>query len=100
MTEEKICPIMSRPNQMDILGLSQVRIWDSEDQMKEYGMTPINGIPYRDLFPCLKEKCMAWEPPHDICTDTPCEAFQGDPEGYDCKKCSSGYCRLVDWELP
>ena len=56
---EKVCPIMSRPRQGDVQ-FGNVPLWSSEDEMRKYGYAVINGYPFSDIVPCLKEKCMAW----------------------------------------
>lgn len=63
MTEEKVCPIMSRPSQGNMTKMySSEPLYESEDEMKKYGWTPIDGKPYSDVVHCLREKCMAFCP--------------------------------------
>jgi len=67
MTDEKICPIMSRPSQGNMTKLySSEPLYESEEEMKKYGWTPINGKPYSDVVPCLRERCTAWVPQQTI----------------------------------
>jgi hypothetical protein len=55
MSEQKICPIMSRPLQ------GPNYAFDSEDKMIEENWYPVDGAPWENVFPCQREKCMAWE---------------------------------------
>ena len=78
MTDEKICPIMSRP-------VSVVLYKES-------------GIVRESFIPCQREKCMAWEKGDD-CLKDPCPKpdaeFSGDP----CKGCEhhvTGWCVLIE----
>jgi hypothetical protein len=54
MTENKICPIMSKPDQTDKEG------FESEQEMKNLGWYPSHGHPWGNVFPCQNNKCMAW----------------------------------------
>ena len=56
MTEEKICPVMSRPKDGDSI--------ETPDDMKECvsrGWTIINNVPWGNIFYCQRERCMAWK---------------------------------------
>jgi hypothetical protein len=104
MTEGKICPIMSKPKQGDIIfGKTKESLYDSETEMKQYGWTPIDGTPWSEIFPCLQEKCMAWIPECQLVDpkykDAPGDCMDQIP-GKRCKKqyridCQ-GYCKLIE----
>jgi hypothetical protein len=54
VTEKKICPTMSRPLQ------GPNHVFDSEDKMIEANWYPVDGVAWENVFPCQREKCMAW----------------------------------------
>ena len=41
------------------------KLFKDEGEMRDLGWRPINGIPYGDIIPCLKDLCMAWIPDKD-----------------------------------
>ena len=54
----KICPILSKPSQGDILSFGgDTHLWESEEEMRRHGWTPINGIPFSGIIHCLGEDC-------------------------------------------
>lgn len=55
MTENKICPIMSRPKDCD-------PIYDDKDRslVEKNGFYIIDDVPWENVFLCQREKCMAW----------------------------------------
>lgn len=57
MEENKICPIMSRPCDED-----PIRDDGDRKVCEDNGFTIIEKIPWRNIFPCVQEKCMAWVP--------------------------------------
>jgi hypothetical protein len=103
MTNEKICPIMSCPSQGNSVKLySDKPLFESEDEMKKYGWTPLNGKPYGDVVLCQRDKCMSWE------TTSACCDGEGD-ECDDCEDCydeyqpdckhyvvEAGFCKLIE----
>jgi len=103
MTQEKICPIMSRPSQGNSVKLySHEPLFTDEDDMRKHGWTPIDGKPYSDIISCQKEKCMAWE------TTSACCGAE-DKEFDECMDCEletkpnckhyvveDGFCKLIE----
>ena len=100
--EDKICPVMSRPTMGNIVDLNGDPLYKDVDEMSKYGWTPVNGIPYQDIFPCQRERCMAWYGGCDLAEYLDLEAAspicqakgEGCPEkaGVQC----FGYCRLLE----
>jgi len=96
MEENKICPIMSRPLQ------GPNSAFKNEADMVEQNWYPINGVAWENVFPCVREKCMAFA--------DPCPLLHGDgmlPEAclkYEGKntRCHrnrhicEGYCKLIE----
>jgi len=97
MTEEKICPVMSRPAK--ILNDIEQGIMDDD---YEITIKSAKGI-YKNMYvPCLKEKCMAWVPEVECCGTDLCEEDDTDACNRDtCKKFTlriheEGYCKLIE----
>jgi len=55
-----ICPFMSTPRQSDTI-FNGTPLYENESEMERYGFTVIGGQPWSGIFPCLKEKCAAWD---------------------------------------
>ena len=101
---DQICPIMSRPSQGNSVKLySSEPLFTSDEEMRKYGWTPIDGKPYSDIIHCLKEKCMAWSSEILYCRESP---YCDDADGASCdmeicpeaKKSvhEPGYCKLIE----
>jgi hypothetical protein len=88
VTDERICPFMSHPRQGDRItefhGIKEP-LFKSEDEMREYGYCVINGNPFSDIIPCLRERCIAWVPD--------CYLLKGIPSGHSEKE---GHCPVFD----
>jgi hypothetical protein len=108
---DRICPIMSRPSQGNSVKLySSDPLFESEEEMKKYGWTPIDGKPFGDVVMCQKEKCMAWTITTKLtCSQPSCPAKIGSfdcrhyPSKSDQKDCPSllppvvsGFCKLIE----
>jgi hypothetical protein len=91
MTEEKICPFMSRP--FDPVTRQVFMMLHSNGALDKISETDM----FQESFvPCQKEKCMAWIPD--------CTQYIGCPLGYHapypCKekcRCYNGWCRLIEF---
>jgi hypothetical protein len=59
MVEEKVCPFMSTPRQGDTVTFGEP-LYKDDAEIEEYGYTLINGKIWSGIFPCLREKCTAW----------------------------------------
>jgi len=55
MSENKICPIMSRPKDCDPINGDNDR-----SIVEKNGFYIIDDVPWENVFLCQREKCMAW----------------------------------------
>lgn len=97
---QKVCPVMSKPRQgnhvIERFGKKEM-LYDSEEEMREYGYTVINGNPFSDMIPCIRERCQAFCPECEevgrnscqeditIC----CKRFEGRNSCYE-------HCKILD----
>ena len=99
MEENRICPIMSRPLQ------GPNNAFKNESDMIEQKWYPINGVAWENVFPCVREKCMAWVPIKYRCQlawESKCPDEDSEICNLDtCPKCvkvihEEGYCRIME----
>ena len=89
MTTEKICPIMSRPLQ------GPNSAFKDEADMVEQNWYPVNGVAWENVFPCIREKCMAWVPEkkESLLKDPDCPGAMENPF---IEITAVGYCSLIE----
>ena len=102
MTEERICPVMSRPSKSleDIL-----ECIDAFDEFKVEKIVKDKSIQrvYEAMYvPCQRERCMAWYGGCDLAqyldmeaVDPTCQAHGKDCPERPGSQCF-GYCRLIE----
>ena len=82
MTEEKICPIMSRPKGWYPAVSKTVRVCHHCDQLMSVETSAgVKPHVWHDEYPCQKDKCMAW-------TTYQLDSPENDGKDY-------GYCKLI-----
>ena len=95
---------MSHPSQGNSVKLySDKPLFESEDEMRKYGWTVLNGKPYGDVVMCQKEKCMAWVSANYYCSVAN-ECDDADGPCCDLDTCvhstkrvaEEGFCKLID----
>jgi hypothetical protein len=92
---------MSTPKQGDTIGGGGENLYRNESEILDYGFTPIDGKIWSGIFPCIKEKCMAWDTGlvrlqcYDVKTDfcKGCTIWNPD---YTCSEWESGKCPVYD----
>ncbi len=93
---EKYCPIMSRPGQgSTITDADDRRKWEEKDWFI------IGRVPWECLFPCIKERCMAWVSECDMSDYLNSEEPNCPAKGKGCPTGSPGtvcygWCKLIE----
>lgn len=96
MTKNKICPIMSKPDQTDKEG------FESEQEMKDLGWYPSHGHPWGNVFPCQTNKCMAWVDPCPLINENgmlpeTCLKYEGtNIKCHRNRRVCEAYCKLIE----